>query len=121
MLCYLNNKQGDICTNRCEEWADCQHKKLASYRRLPFLVKTLDRFVSVITPEIRDGIPVMRYKQYAISPQAFENGFSDEVAPAFVKVDGVHIQKQSFYTNLPRRGTNDAEITSSNSDDMCLS
>jgi predicted nucleic acid-binding Zn ribbon protein len=94
MLCYhdINNGHGDICTNRCEEWANCERRKAPSHMKIPFLVESLDRFVSETNPEIYDGIPVMRFHQYAISPQATENGFLGEISPTN--------DKPSFYSDM---------------------
>lgn len=78
MLCPEHH---DICTNRCEKLQTCNRRNSPSHRKIPFLVETLDRFVSKITPETIEGIPVIRYKQYAIAPQATENGVLNKLSP----------------------------------------
>ena len=104
MLCYVhsNNNIGDICTNRCQHYSDCEKRNSPSYMKIPFLVESDDRFIKEIIPEVIDGIPVLRYKQYAIAPQATENGFSEETSPTYKKdiETGEYIITPSFYSNL---------------------
>jgi len=81
MLCFKHSENGEICTNRCHEWADCPHRKSPSHMRTPFLIEAVDRLVSEIKPEVVDGLYILTYKPYCFTPQAFLNGASDDSTP----------------------------------------
>jgi len=120
MLCFAHDTHfGEICTNRCPEHHDCPHRKLPSYRRVPFLVETADRFVSEIKPDMINGIPTIAYKQYAVAPQAIENGLSEELAPP--RDPKTFEIKPSFYTNLKPGATDDDTNASTDPHDLCIS
>jgi len=96
MLCFRHSEQGDICTNRCHEWADCSHRKSPSYMKVPFLVESVDVLVSEIEPQIIDGIYVITYRPSGFSPQSTEHGFLEEFSPA--RIPGTEEKKITFYT-----------------------
>jgi len=78
MLCFIHSDHGEICTNRCQSWSDCSTRKRPSYMKVPFLVEAVDRLVSEIQPQNVDGLFLITYKPYCITPQAFVNGAADE-------------------------------------------
>lgn len=81
-LCTKNIDSGEICTNRCEKIATCEQRHSPQHKKVPFLVEVVDRLVSEVKPEIINGIPVVTYKPYCFTPQAFENTFLDVLSPA---------------------------------------
>lgn len=104
MLCTTPSHIGDICTNRCGSRQSCEHIHSPPYHKIPFLVETNDRLVSGIKLGSIDGIPTIAYKTYAVSPQAIENGFSEELSPSrelrSEKPKTQAGRKPSFYSNL---------------------
>jgi hypothetical protein len=75
MLCFahIDNKFGEICTNRCPERPECKKK------RIPFLIEALDILASDIEVGESNGVFFTSFKSYCIAPEAYINGIVFEM------------------------------------------
>lgn len=73
MLCYQHNIVGDVCTNRCAKRQECKIPKV------PFLLEACNRLTETVFPQERDGLFLISYKPYGLTPQVYINGEIDEL------------------------------------------
>lgn len=73
MLCYRHHTTGEICTNRCNDRQTCTQK------RIPFLIEAADRLASEAHFNEVQGLKIIEYNTYCISPEGYINGVINDL------------------------------------------
>lgn len=82
MLCFKHGTVGAICTNRCEERLECNIPKV------PLLLEACNRLTETVFPQEKDGLFLISYKPYGLTPQVYLNGELDDIGQ---EIDGMRL------------------------------